>query len=149
MGPHACTAQERLRVCSVRTAGDVSSGMELGLSFVAALLQAAIMPWAVQGVWAEGTPQRVWHTPQATSPPVPAPAAPWQHRPRPGCLRQGQTLAIAIALRVSRAAARQQLPSWLISNHILTRKHPLVFNHGNLTFRSGASALCTQSRAVL
>lgn len=96
-----------------------------------------------------GDPQRVWHTPQATSPPVPAPAAPWQHRPRPGCLRQGQTLAIAIALRVSRAAARQQLPSWLISNHILTRKHPLVFNHGNLTFRSGASALCTQSRAVL
>lgn len=62
---------------------------------------------------------------------------------------QGQTLTIAIALRVSRAAARQQLPSWLISNHILTRKHPLVFNHGNLTFRSGASALCTQSRAVL
>lgn len=72
-------------VCSVCTAGDVSSGMELGLSFAAALFQGAIMPWAVQGVWAEGTPQRVWHTPQATSPPVPAPAAPWQHRPWPGC----------------------------------------------------------------
>lgn len=96
-----------------------------------------------------GDRQRVWHTPQATSPPLPTPAAPQQHQPWPGHLCQGQALAIAVALCVSRAAAHQQLPSWLISNHILTTKHPLVFNHGNLTFRSGASALCTQSRAVL
>lgn len=55
-------------VCSVCTAGDVSSGMELGLSFAAALFQGAIMPWAVQGVWAEGTP-RGSGTPHKPHPP--------------------------------------------------------------------------------
>lgn len=55
-------------VCSVCTAGDVSSGMELGLSFAAALFQGAIMPWAVQAVWAEGTP-RGSGTPHKPHPP--------------------------------------------------------------------------------